>query len=113
MALQSGILAIGAWLVIRQEATGGIIIAASILSSRALAPIELAISSWKSFVGARQSWKRLSDLLDHFPDRSIAFELPAPSALLSVENQRRASRQTEICGPRRLLSNPRGEAPSG
>jgi PrtD family type I secretion system ABC transporter len=86
MALQSGILAIGAWLVIRQEATGGIIIAASILSSRALAPIELAISSWKSFVGARQSWKRLSDLLDHFPDRSIAFELPAPSALLSVEN---------------------------
>ncbi|WP_398483591.1 type I secretion system permease/ATPase [Tardiphaga sp.] len=86
MALQSGILAIGAWLVIRQEATGGVIIAASILSSRALAPIELAISSWKSFVGARQSWKRLSDMLDHFPDRSAMFELPAPTALLSVES---------------------------
>ena len=44
MVLQSGVLGIGAWLVIRQEATAGIIIVASILTSRALAPVELAIA---------------------------------------------------------------------
>jgi PrtD family type I secretion system ABC transporter len=86
MTLQSAILAIGAWLVIRQEATAGIMIASSILSSRALAPIELAISSWKSFLGARGSWTRLSDMLDHFPDRESMFTLPAPTTVLSVQN---------------------------
>ncbi|RUY84312.1 type I secretion system permease/ATPase, partial [Mesorhizobium sp. M7A.F.Ca.CA.001.12.2.1] len=60
MMLQSGILAIGAWLVIHQEATGGIMIASSIMMSRALAPIELAIVHWKSFVSARQAWARLT-----------------------------------------------------
>ncbi|RUY33313.1 type I secretion system permease/ATPase, partial [Mesorhizobium sp. M7A.F.Ca.US.001.04.1.1] len=49
MMLQSGILAIGAWLVIHQEATGGIMIASSIIMSRALAPIDLALVHWKSF----------------------------------------------------------------
>lgn len=47
MMLQSGILAIGAYLVIHQEATGGIMIASSIMMSRALAPIELAIAHWR------------------------------------------------------------------
>src|SRR6202008_2112410 len=53
--LQSLVLAVGAVLVINQEATGGIIIAGSILTSRALAPVEVAIANWKSFVSARQS----------------------------------------------------------
>ncbi|MBW8855968.1 MAG: type I secretion system permease/ATPase, partial [Bradyrhizobium sp.] len=56
MMLQSAVLAVGAYLVIHQEATAGIIIAGSILSARALAPVDLAIAHWKSFVAARQSW---------------------------------------------------------
>ena len=56
MLLQSGVLAVGAYLVIHQEATAGIIIAGSILSARALAPVDLAIANWKGFVAARQSW---------------------------------------------------------
>jgi ATP-binding cassette subfamily C protein PrsD len=59
MALQSGVLALGAYLVIQQEATAGIIIASSILTARALAPVGLAIANWKGFVAARQSWARL------------------------------------------------------
>src|SRR5215475_9776184 len=50
MMLQSAVLGVGAYLVIHQEATAGIIIAGSILSARALAPVDLAIAHWKSFV---------------------------------------------------------------
>ena len=53
MLLQSAVLAVGAYLVIAGEVTGGVMIAASILTSRALAPVELAIANWKGFVAAR------------------------------------------------------------
>ena len=85
MALQSGVLALGAWLVINGQATAGIIIASSILVSRALAPAELAIANWKGFVQARQSWARLSDLLARIPAAQAAHPLPAPSRTLAVE----------------------------
>ncbi|ADV15130.1 MULTISPECIES: type I secretion system permease/ATPase [Mesorhizobium] len=85
MMLQSGILAIGAWLVIHQEATGGIMIASSIMMSRALAPIELAIVHWKSFVSARQAWARLTHLLGLLPEAATTVSLPPPSFRLSVE----------------------------
>ncbi len=54
--LQSGVLGLGAYLVINQQATAGVIIAGSIIVARALAPVELAIANWKGFVAARQSW---------------------------------------------------------
>ena len=85
MALQSGVLALGAWLVINNQASGGIIIAASILVARALAPAELAIANWRGFVAARQSWARLSLALDRMPAISEPLALPAPRASLSVE----------------------------
>ncbi|MGU3330301.1 type I secretion system permease/ATPase [Methylobacterium mesophilicum] len=85
MALQSGVLALGAWLVINGQASGGSIIAASILVARALAPVELAIANWKGFVAARQSWRRLSLALHHLPATSQPLALPAPRATLSVE----------------------------
>ncbi|NJL70545.1 MAG: type I secretion system permease/ATPase [Candidatus Competibacteraceae bacterium] len=85
MILQSAILGLGAWLVIRQEASGGIIIASSIMMSRALAPVELAIANWKGFVSARQSWRRLDDLLACLPTRPMPMSLQAPKASLAVE----------------------------
>ncbi|RWC64604.1 type I secretion system permease/ATPase [Mesorhizobium sp.] len=85
MMLQSGILAIGAWLVIHQEATGGIMIASSIMMSRALAPIELAIAHWKGFVTARQAWARLTQLLALLPEAATSISLPAPTSALAVE----------------------------
>jgi len=86
MMVQSGVLAIGAWLVINQEASAGIIIAGSILSARALAPVDLAIANWKGFQAARQSWARLNRLLALFPTQAEMMPLQAPKDSLSVEN---------------------------
>src|SRR5215472_12881967 len=84
MMLQSAVLAVGAYLVIHQEATAGIIIAGSILSARALAPVDLAIAHWKSFVTARQSWHRLNRLLESLPARAMPTQLQAPTSRLAV-----------------------------
>src|SRR5215475_4278716 len=85
MMLQSAVLGTGAYLVIHQEATTGIIIAGSILSARALAPVDLAIAHWKSFVAARQSWHRLNKLLEQMPVRATPHQLQIPTTQLSVE----------------------------
>ena len=85
MALQSAVLGVGAYLVIQQEATAGIIIASSILSGRALAPIDLAIANWKGFVSARQGWRRLDEVLAAMPASATRLELPAPTHTLSLE----------------------------
>jgi ATP-binding cassette subfamily C protein len=86
MMIQSGVLAVGAWLVINQQASAGIIIAGSILSARALAPVDLAIANWKGFQAARQSWARLNKLLAMFPSQKDVMPLQAPKASLAVEN---------------------------
>jgi PrtD family type I secretion system ABC transporter len=85
LALQSMVLGVGAYLVIQQEATSGIMIAASILAGRALAPVDLAIANWKGFVGTRQSCERLDKLLSLMPKEQERLRLPAPSKTLSVE----------------------------
>lgn len=85
MALQSGVLATGAVLVIEGLASPGIIIAGSILTARALAPVELAIGNWRGFVAARQSWARLNELLKVLPERDAPLELPAPRERLTAE----------------------------
>jgi PrtD family type I secretion system ABC transporter len=85
MTLQSAVLAVGAYLVIHQEATAGIIIAGSILSARALAPVDLAIAHWKGFVAARQSWQRLNRLFETIPAQVAQTLLQSPSKRLSVE----------------------------
>jgi ATP-binding cassette subfamily C protein len=84
MVLQSAVLGLGAFLVIRQEATGGIIIASSILVARSLAPVELAISNWRGFQSARQSWRRLSAMLRTLPVQEQPMELPKPTQSLAV-----------------------------
>ncbi|MQX72878.1 type I secretion system permease/ATPase [Sinorhizobium meliloti] len=85
MALQSGVLAAGAVLVIRGEASPGIIIAGSILTARALAPVELAIGNWRGLVAARQSWQRLKELLKALPEADAPLQLPDPHERLTVE----------------------------
>ncbi len=85
MVLQSAVLAVGAYLVINQEATAGIIIASSILTSRALAPVELVIANWKAFIGARQSWRRLKEGLAAVPRDSAPMLLRPPQRSLAVE----------------------------
>ena len=86
LLLQSAILAVGAWLVINQESTPGIIIAGSILGARALAPVDLAIANWRGFISARQSWERLSRLLGHLPPYAEPMPLKPPARTLIVQN---------------------------
>jgi len=86
MMLQSGVLAVGAYLVIYQQATAGIIIAGSILSARALAPVDLAIANWRGFVAARQGWKRLTDLLALLPLQTAPMALRPPAHSVVVES---------------------------
>ena len=85
MLLQSAVLGVGAYLVILQEATAGVIIAASILTGRALAPVDLAIANWKGFLAARQSWQRLNQLLTALPAPTERLKLSPPAQALTVE----------------------------
>ena len=84
MVLQSGTLGLGAYLAVRQEISGGAMIAASIMIARALAPIETAIANWKGFVAARDAYSRLQDSLAIAiePDRVT---LAPPEARVEVE----------------------------
>jgi PrtD family type I secretion system ABC transporter len=86
--LQSAILGLGAYLVIQGEVSGGVIIASSITSSRALSPIDLAISQWKSFLAARQSAGRVDALLRSpmFAVTAPPLPLPPPRLTLTVES---------------------------
>lgn len=87
MAIQSAALGIGALLVINGQATGGLIIAGSIIAARAIAPIELLIAHYKGFVTARQSWARLSTLLKNEKTNNGApLALPKPTQRLIVED---------------------------
>ena len=85
LMLQSAILGLGAYLVIKNELTAGGMIAASIMMGRALAPIETAIANWRSFVSARQSVRRLSDTLARIGQQTAQTDLPEPVQSLDVD----------------------------
>lgn len=85
MFLQSAILGLGAWLVLRGELTAGAMIAGSILMGRALAPIEQAIGQWGLFTRAREGRENLEKLLAIQPPEPKRTALPRPKAQLDVE----------------------------
>jgi ATP-binding cassette subfamily C protein len=83
--LQSAVLGVGAYLAIIGEVTSGAMIAASILTARALAPVELAVGNWRNLVAARQGLGRLRNLSSHFTQPESRLEFSAPKQTLSVE----------------------------
>jgi ATP-binding cassette, subfamily C, bacterial len=85
MFLQSAILGLGAWLVLRGELTAGAMIAGSILMGRALAPIEQAIGQWAVLTRAREGRENLAQLLSQHPPEMVRTALPRPKAVLDVE----------------------------
>jgi ATP-binding cassette subfamily C protein len=86
LMLQIGLLAFGAVLVLDQKMTGGMIVAASIIGGRALAPVEGIIASWRSLVQAREADTRIKDLLANAGEFVQRVSLPKPKGHLSFEN---------------------------
>ncbi|WP_336492684.1 type I secretion system permease/ATPase, partial [Methylobacterium nigriterrae] len=85
IALQSGVLALCAYLVITGDGSSGIMLAASILLGRALAPLDTTIANWKVIVGAQQAWGRLTEMSARMPPAQAGAVLPVPSRALRVE----------------------------
>ena len=84
LLLQSASLALGAYLALQNEITPGMIIAVSIITARALAPVEQAIGHWRAFVAARQSWLRLRDQIGDADSNEPKMKLPRPKSSLEV-----------------------------
>jgi PrtD family type I secretion system ABC transporter len=85
MILQSAVLGLGAYLTIQGQLSAGAIIAASVASARALAPIDLAIGNWKNVVSARAAFNRLKETVVALSSVPTPMELPAPTRSLKVE----------------------------
>ena len=84
--IQSGILALGAYLAILHQISPGAMIAASIIMSRALAPVEQAVANWQQFLGFRKARERLAMALRAVPRDKTVMKLPPPVGRLAVEN---------------------------
>jgi PrtD family type I secretion system ABC transporter len=102
LMIQSGIMALGALLVLDAELTPGAMIASSILLSRALAPIEQMLSGWRSLVTARESWGRLKTLLAHTPPGATALRLPTPEGRVTFEQAAFTSEGRPVLRPTTL-----------
>jgi PrtD family type I secretion system ABC transporter len=83
--IQMAMLAAGAWLVVHQHVSAGVMIAATILLGRALAPVEMMVAGWRSLVEARGAWQRLEELLGAHPPAEPTTDLPVPAGRLDVE----------------------------
>jgi ATP-binding cassette subfamily C protein len=85
MLLQSIILTVGALLVIDDKASGGVILASSVLSGRALAPVDSAIANWKGLVAARSGWGRIVQAVTTFrrpAERQVTLDRPRGELVL-------------------------------
>jgi PrtD family type I secretion system ABC transporter len=85
LILQSATLGLGAYLTIQGQMSGGAIIAASIASSRALAPVDMAIANWKNVVHARGAWARIKETMVALSEDRPPMELPVASRSVKVE----------------------------
>jgi len=85
--LSSAMLGLGAWLLLSNTLQGGdvMLIIASVLAGRMIAPLVQSISQWRSVLGAREAWARLDEMLSRVPPAQPAMPLPVPRARLSVE----------------------------
>ena len=86
LVIQIGLLGIGAVLVLNFESSGGVMIAASIIGSRALAPIEAGVGAWKSIIAVRLAIQRMDRLLAQAPRREEGMALPAPKGVLTAQH---------------------------
>jgi len=85
LCLQSLVLGLGAWLVIKGDMTAGMMIAGSILMGRVLSPIDQLIAVWKQWSGAKLAYQRLDALLQSYAPSDETMALPAPKGQITFE----------------------------
>lgn len=85
VSLQSLVLGFGALLAIEGKISPGMMIAASILVGRALAPVQQVIGVWKSYSSTRSAYQRLVALLAANPQRAVGMALPRPLGAITIE----------------------------
>ena len=85
MLIQIAIIALGAWLIITGDIASGLLFANMILSSRALAPIDRIMGSWKQLFEGAQAYRRLQEVLDQFEPPVPATQLPTPTGRITFE----------------------------
>ena len=100
---QSAILALGAYLAIKQQISAGSIVAASIVSGRALGPIDQLIGSWRTLVRTRQAYARLTQHLHAAADPDERLDLPVPLGRVAVENATKLVPAPRAAGGRRTI----------
>jgi ATP-binding cassette subfamily C protein len=98
LLLQSALLTLAAWLALRQEISAGMIVASSIISGRALAPVDQVLGQWRVIGRARESHARLMEAMEDADAPAAQVALPAPTGALTVT---------------RLTKNAPGPAPQG
>jgi PrtD family type I secretion system ABC transporter len=84
-AIQILMLALGAYLVLTQQASPGIMIATSILLGRAVQPVEQLVGSWRVLSDARAAHARLSELSKEFDKGEARVAMPRPTGRLTAE----------------------------
>ncbi len=112
--LQVTMLAVGAWLVIDMQASAGIMIAATILLSRALQPAEYLISGWRTLTEARTAWRKLNERPMNATAEARAWPLPAPAGRIDIEKLAYAfSAGKAACYPQPQRRHRTGRKPRG
>ncbi len=85
-AIQIGMLALGAYLVLTQQASAGIMIATTVLLGRAIQPVEQLVGSWRMLIEGRSAFRRLSELSEHFERQEPRVTIPRPEGVLTVDS---------------------------
>lgn len=80
-----GVVAVAAYLVLQLEMSPGLLVAAMILTGRALGPLQSLIASWPQLMEGRLAYQRLGEMLQRYPSRERQIRLPEPAGELRVE----------------------------
>jgi PrtD family type I secretion system ABC transporter len=85
VAAQLAQIGAGAWLVLHNEMSAGAMVASGMILTRAFAPVENAVASWKGFIESRVAFRRIEELLDRQSPDGLTLNLPAPLGQVSAE----------------------------
>lgn len=105
MLMQSAILTLGAYLVIKGEMSGGMIIASSILTGRALSPVDQIIGQWRGIGRALEAHHRLAQFFAKLAPETVVVELPAPKGQITVSHLVKLAPAHGLAEPRKILDD--------